>query len=79
MKIHITRDPEELIVRVRIRAKSATRGDLFHLVYPGRTWEGWSYEELWNLGAGDHKIEVPRSARSLSEEKEQWPVEGLAE
>lgn len=71
MKIHITRDPEEMIVRVRIRAKGATRGDVFHLVYPGRTWEGWSYEELWNLGEGNHKIEVPRSARTLSEENEQ--------
>jgi hypothetical protein len=79
MKIHITQDPEEMIVRVRIRAKSAARGDLFHLVYPGRTWKGWSYEALWNLGVGDHNIEVPRSAHSLSEKKEQGPVEGLAE
>ncbi len=58
MKIHITRDPEKMIVRVR--GKGPTRGDLFHFVYPGRTWQGWSYEELWNLGAGDHQIKVPR-------------------
>jgi hypothetical protein len=79
MKIYITRDSEEMVVRVCIRAKSATRGDLLHLVYPDRAWKGWSYEALWNLGVGDHNIEVPRSARSLSEEKEQGPVEGLAE
>ncbi len=58
MKVHITREPEKVIVRVR--AKGLTRGDLFHFVYPGRAWQGWSYEELWNLGAGDHKIKVPR-------------------
>jgi len=58
MKIHITRDPEKVIVRVR--AKGSTRGDLFYFVCSGRTWQGWSYEELWNLGAGDHQIKVPR-------------------
>ena len=59
MKIHITRDPEKVIVRVRARGR--TRGDLSHFVYPGGTWQGWRYEELWTLGSGDHKIEVPRS------------------
>jgi hypothetical protein len=59
MKIHITREPEKVIVRIRAKGGS-TRGDLSHLVYPGRTWQGWSYEELWNLGPGDHNIEVPR-------------------
>ena len=58
MKIHITRDQKKVIVRVR--AQGPTRADLFHFVYPGRTWQGWSYEELWNLGVGDHKIKVPR-------------------
>jgi hypothetical protein len=58
MEIKIMREPEKVIVR--IQTKGSTRGDLSHIVYPGRTWQGWSYEELWDLGAGDHKIKVPR-------------------
>jgi hypothetical protein len=65
MKIHLTRYPEKVIVRVQ--AKGLARSDLFHIVSPGRTWEGWSYEALWNLGAGDHKIKVLRPERSGSE------------
>ena len=61
MKIHITRDLEKVIVR--IRTKGSTRGDLFHLVYPGGAWQGWSYEKLWDLGVGDQEVEVPRSER----------------
>ena len=61
MQIHITRDQEKMIVRIRTRG--STRGDLFHLIYPGRAWKGWSYEDLWNLGVGDHEVEVPRSER----------------
>lgn len=58
MKIIIKREPEKVIVRVR--AKGAARGDLSHIIYPGRTWQGWSYEELWDLGSGDHTIKIPR-------------------
>jgi hypothetical protein len=53
------REQEKMVVRIRTRG--STRGDLFHLIYPGKTWQGWSYDELWNLGVGNHEVEVPRA------------------
>jgi hypothetical protein len=49
-----------LVIVGETRRGTRFEGDLLHFIYPGCTWNGWSYDEFLDLDEGDHEIKVPR-------------------
>lgn len=50
-------DKDEVEVMARMVSDDGLVGDLREVVKPGETFWGWTYQELRDLGTGEHDIE----------------------
>ena len=56
MIIHITQDGD--VLEIRLQSPPGMNADYREQVEPGGEWEGIPYEELHQLGTGQHDVDV---------------------
>jgi hypothetical protein len=56
MKVYIHHEGERIVIMARAEGPGGLIGDLIHDVLPGESWGDLSYEELRQLGEGEHDV-----------------------